>query len=61
MKGNSTSSAVSLPPNGKDTDDEADEKTEEQYGVKYTINKTLQMLSRVKHSFDNWGDVDTLQ
>ncbi|HYY67790.1 MAG TPA: hypothetical protein VE572_05535, partial [Nitrososphaeraceae archaeon] len=59
MKGDSTSSAVSLPPNGKDTesDDEADEKTEEQYGVKYTINKTLQMLSRVKHRFDNCGDV----
>jgi two-component system, OmpR family, sensor histidine kinase VicK len=57
VKGDSTSSAVSLPPNGKDTDDEADEKTEEQYGVKYTINKTLQTLSRVKHRFDNCGNV----
>jgi two-component system sensor histidine kinase VicK len=59
VKGDSTSSAVSPPPNGKDTesDDKADEKTEEQYGVKFTINKTLQMLSRVKHRFDNCGDV----
>ena len=56
----SSTSAPPPPPNGKDTTattDEADEKTREQYGVEYTINKTLQTLSRVKYRFDNCGDI----
>jgi two-component system, OmpR family, sensor histidine kinase VicK len=27
------------------------------YGIEYTINRTLQTLSKVKHRFDNCGDV----
>jgi two-component system sensor histidine kinase VicK len=37
---------------------ETDEKKEEQPdGLKYTINKTLEILSNVKYRFDNCGDV----
>ena len=55
-----TTSPSALPPNGKDTtasDGEGDEKTEVTYGIEYTINKILQMLSRVKYRYDNCGDV----
>jgi two-component system, OmpR family, sensor histidine kinase VicK len=55
-----TTSTSALPPNGKDTtasDGEGDEKTEVTNGIEYTINKILQMLSRVKYRYDNCGDV----
>jgi two-component system, OmpR family, sensor histidine kinase VicK len=45
-----------LRPNGKDyaaSDYESDENIGEQYGLNYTINKILQILSRVKHRFDS--------
>jgi two-component system, OmpR family, sensor histidine kinase VicK len=57
-----TSSPLPLQPNGKDTttaasDEEADEKIEVMYGIEYTINRTVQTLSKVKYRFDNCGDV----
>jgi signal transduction histidine kinase len=55
------SSALPPTPNGKDyarSDDKANENTEEESDdIKYTINETLQTLSRVRHRFDNCGDV----
>ena len=55
------SSALPPPPNGKDnsrSDDKDNENSEEEsVGIKYTINETLQTLSRVRHRFDNCGDV----
>jgi two-component system sensor histidine kinase VicK len=48
-----------LQSNGKDiaTINDSDEKTEVWYGIEYTINRTVQDLSQVKHRFDNCGDV----
>jgi two-component system, OmpR family, sensor histidine kinase VicK len=55
-----SSSALPLTPKGKDyamSAGETDEKKEEQPdGLKYTINKTLEILSKVKYRFDNCGD-----
>jgi two-component system sensor histidine kinase VicK len=53
-----SSTSPPLPPNGKynDTTDEANEKTDVQDGVEYTINRTLETLSQVKNRFDNCGD-----
>ena len=54
-----TSSTSPPSSNGEDTaaSKEAGEKTEGWYGIEYTINRTLQTLSQVKHRFDNCGDV----
>ena len=55
------SSALPPTPDGKDyarSDDKANENTQEESDdIKYTINETLQTLSRVRHRFDNCGDV----
>ena len=55
-----TPSTLPLKPDGKDTtvaSNEGDEKTEVWYGIEYTINRTVQDLSKVKNRFDNCGDV----
>jgi two-component system, OmpR family, sensor histidine kinase VicK len=54
-----TSSTLPSPANGKDTaSHEVDEKTEQQYdGIKFTINKTLQILSKLKNRFNNCSDL----
>jgi len=56
-----SSSALPLTPKKKDyaiSGGETDEKKEEHPdGLKYAINKTLEILSKVKYRFDNCGDV----
>jgi hypothetical protein len=53
-----TSSTLPPPANGKDSaSHEVDEKTQQQYDdIKFTINNTLQLLSKVKHRFNNCSD-----
>ena len=43
--------------NGKDTASHEVDETKQQYDdIKFTINKTLQLLSKVKHRFNNCSD-----
>jgi two-component system, OmpR family, sensor histidine kinase VicK len=54
-----TSSTMPPPANGKDIASlEADEKTEGRNDdIRFTINKTLQLISNVSHRFDNCSDL----
>lgn len=54
-----SSSTLPPPSNGRGISPlEVDEKTEEQYAnMKSAINKTLQLLSKVRHRFDNCSDL----
>jgi hypothetical protein len=54
-----SSSTLPPPSNGRGISPlEVDEKTEEQYGnMKSAIKKTLQLLSKVRHRFDNCSDL----